>query len=555
MPTGSGKTAVGYTVLKTLANAGLGPLFYIAPTKAIVDQVKTLHPDVTAVYGRNEYDCLYYEDESFRADEIPCLSLDCAHRVDQETGRTQEPGVPRCPYYHAKYEAKQSPIVVCTAAYYLFTHLFSPNAATPAGLVIDEAHKVAETFRTALSFEITDWHVGRCVQLLRQLGSHELAGQMDTFLKALVKIVRRHHRRRSPRDRLLDDAELLELVDKLEQIEVSKLRTIIRQAVGSGAIDPVEDRAVLKQLETITHTFPRYARSLEYAMEMSDRKALNYVTYAASEDPEEERVKYRLIIKASYVAPLVKKLLSPLTVAYSATIGDPTGFSYETGISSKFVSLPGQFPAENALVLLPSDTPNLSFKARSKHEPAKVLRKVAKACGRFSQAGQRSLVVVVSNHERERFLRMCSEESVDAISYGNGVPPREAVARFRDGEGTVLVGTVANYGEGIDLPDGLASTAFFLRPGYPNPNDPRTQFERRRYGRSVWAIWNWRVMIEALQVRGRNVRSVEDRGVTFFVSQQFERFLYQSLPEWLRQSYVRDLTLEEGEEQALELLG
>ncbi|MSU75905.1 DEAD/DEAH box helicase, partial [Patescibacteria group bacterium] len=95
MPTGSGKTAVGHTYLKTLANAGVeGPLFYLVPTKALVDQVKEMFPDVTAVYGRNEYDCLYYEpEETFKADEIPCLSLlDCAHRVDQETGQTLEPG-------------------------------------------------------------------------------------------------------------------------------------------------------------------------------------------------------------------------------------------------------------------------------------------------------------------------------------------------------------------------------------------------------------------------------------------------------------------------------
>ncbi|HUC88351.1 MAG TPA: DEAD/DEAH box helicase family protein [Candidatus Binatia bacterium] len=37
LPTGTGKTAVGYTFLKTLEGAGAGPLFYIVPTKALVD--------------------------------------------------------------------------------------------------------------------------------------------------------------------------------------------------------------------------------------------------------------------------------------------------------------------------------------------------------------------------------------------------------------------------------------------------------------------------------------------------------------------------------------
>ena len=39
LPTGSGKTAVGFAFLRTLQEAGRGPLFYITPTKPLVDQV------------------------------------------------------------------------------------------------------------------------------------------------------------------------------------------------------------------------------------------------------------------------------------------------------------------------------------------------------------------------------------------------------------------------------------------------------------------------------------------------------------------------------------
>lgn len=557
MPTGSGKTAVGYTFLKTLAQAGAGPLFYIVPTKALVDQVKTMHPDVTAVYGRNEYDCLYYEpEESFKADEIPCLSLDCVHRVDQETGETIESGVMPCPYYHGKYAAKQAPITVCTAAFYLFTQLFSKEFERPAGLVVDEAHQIAEIFRSALSYEITDWHLSRSVKLLKKVGEQEAAEQLARFLEVMIRILRRRQRTGSD-EKLLQDHELLELTDNLERIDIEAVRARIGTAIAKGAIDPIEDRLVLKQLETVAMQLPRYIRSLEYSLGTGERQALNYVTYGFSARPDagEERVKYRLVIKASYVAPLVKKLLSPLTVAYSATIGDARVFGYDTGITAPFHSLSGTFPAANTKLLLPSDTPNLATRARSKHEPTKVLRKVARVCARLSETDRRSLVVVVSNKERQKFLELCLDEGVEAVSYGNGVPSREAVARFKDGEGSVLVGTAANYGEGIDLPQGMAPAIFFLRPSYPSPADPRTQFELRRYGRQAWMVWNWRVMIEALQVRGRNIRSPDDLGVTIFVSQQFRRFLYGSLPEWLKEAYDGKLTLEECEQEALELLG
>lgn len=556
-PTGSGKTAVGYTFLKSLEAAGAETLFYVVPTKALVDQVKAMHPDVMAVYGRNEYDCLYYEPlESFKADEIPCLSLDCPHRVDQKDGSTQEAGATPCPYYQAKFEAKRSKIVVCTMAFYLFTQLFSKEFEPPDGLVIDEAHQIAEVFRNALSYEITDWHLGRSVELLKRVGAEEAAKKLDGFLKVMLRILKRRKRTASPL-RLLEDHELLELADNLEAVDLSQLRSRIGEAVKLGSLDPADDRLVLKQLETVTQQLPRYIRSLEFARETSEHKPLNFVTYGYSDRPDEddERVKYKLVIKASYVRPLVRKLLSPRTLAMSATIGDPTVFGYETGITAEHHSLPGTFPAERTRVFMPSDTPNLAKKVRPRQEPTKVLRKIARTCARLDAAGQRSLVIVVSNREREKFLWLCDDEGVDAISYGNGVPSREAMARFKSGEGSVLVGTAANYGEGIDLPDGLAAVTFVLRPGYPNPSDPRTQFEKRRYGNQVWMVWNWRAMIAALQVRGRNVRSAEDRGVTIFVSQQFRRFLYASLPKWLEDAYVGDYTLEQCEEETLELLG
>lgn len=554
-PTGSGKTAVGYTVLRTVAEANIGPTFYIVPNKALVDQTWSMFPDMTRVYGRNEYDCLYYLPEVYKADEIPCLSLrDCPHRVDQQTGQTMEPGAEPCPYYGPKYQAKQAQIVVCTAAFYLFTHLFNREFEPSAALVVDEAHQIAEIVRNSLSYEISDWHVARSVELLERVGADEAAEQLENFLSSMVRMLQlRRGNYRAPK--LLEDAELLELLRPLRAIDIRGVRAAVTEAVSNGAIDPMRDMSVLKQLETVTHSLPRYIRSFEFSRETEERHALDYVTYAFSEKPEEEEVRYRLVIKASYVSPIVRKLLSPMTIAYSATIGDPRIFAYETGIKAKAFSLPATFPPENALVFVPTDTPNLAKKVKSSHEPTKVLRKVAKTCHRLADTGARSLVIVVSNAERDKFMRLAAEENVEAITYGNGVPPREAMTRFKEGEATVLVGTAANYGEGIDLPSGMAPAIFFLRPGYPNPMDPRTQFEVRRFGKGqAWALWNWRVMIQALQVRGRNIRSPDDRGVTFFISQQFGRFVYASLPMWLRGSYVGGMTLKEGEEATLELL-
>ena len=73
-----------------------------------------------------------------------------------------------------------------------------------------------------------------------------------------------------------------------------------------------------------------------------------------------------------------------------------------------------------------------------------------------------------------------------------------------------------------------------------------TQFEERRFSHGhCWALWRWRVMIQALQVRGRNIRTEDDMGVCIFVSQQFRKFLYTSLPEWLKSAYEGKKSMEE----------
>jgi hypothetical protein len=95
---------------------------------------------------------------------------------------------------------------------------------------------------------------------------------------------------------------------------------------------------------------------------------------------------------------------------------------------------------------------------------------------------------------------------------------------------------------------------FVLRPSYPNPRDPGTQFEEERWGGQRWAIWNWRAMQQSLQVRGRNIRGRSDIGVTFFVSQQFRRIVFGALPRHLQPVYKGEMTFEDALRDAEKLL-
>ena len=554
-PTGSGKTAVEEAILRTANSRGMKPCFLIAPNKTIVDHLKNEIPDAKVALGRHDYDCLHplYQDKDPlpKADEIPCLMLDCPHRVDQNNGKTQDKGVVPCPYYQAKFEAKGGGIVISTMSFYLFAQLFNKDADMDGALVIDEAHRIAEVFRNSLSYEITDHHLRQSIELLKRINAKEIK-TIGKFLGAMKKITKK----KADKDGvLLDPPEIRRFIAILEEIDENALLGKIKQSVKDGVISPRDDMVTLKRLEVLARDVRRYIHSFEYSLGTDDRKPLNYTcAYYAEVVEKGKRVQHKLVIKCYYVAPLIRKVLPSLTVSFSATIGDSEVFGYETGIRAPMISLGSSFPVDNARIYLPTDTPNLAMNERNKRDLTKVLRKIAKACKRFSRKGIRCLVVTISNLEREKFLMLAAEENVNVISYGNGITAKEAAQRFKNGQGDALVGTAANYSEGIDLPRQIAPVIFFLRPGYPNPKDPVTIFEERRFGGQRWALWNWRVMQQALQVRGRNIRLHTDMGVTFFISQQFKRILFGALPEWLEKAYRNQFTFEEALNDAEKLL-
>lgn len=551
-PTGSGKTAVQYAIVKAMENRGKGPIFLIVPNKALVGQTKREYPDLAIALGRSEHPCLYYQNEELKADEVPCsLLANCPHRVDQKTGQTHEPGAVTCPYLQQKFEAKQSPIVLCTMSFYFFTQLFSREWERPACLVIDEIHRFPDVVRGALSYEITDHHLAQAIELVKSFSPAE-AKTLRNFRRIMLQVVKK---RPPEQGSLLVDAETERLLAALEEIDEPALTRNIARAIREGVIDVRQERETLKKVEVLIRDLRRYITSLRLSLPDGERHPLNYTyAYYRRELTGQQKVQHKLVVKCFYVVPLIRKVLSPFTVGFSATIGNPEVFGFESGIESSFLSLASTFPVGNTRIFMPTDTPNLALKNQSRGDITKTLRRIARTAKHFASQGMRSLVVVVSNAERDKFLFVAGEEGLKTMSYGNGVTAREAAIRFREGEGEALVGTGANYGEGVDLPKQTAPVIFFLRPGYADPSSPGTQFEERRFGNMRWARWNWKVIIEALQVRGRNIRNHADMGVTFFVSQQFRRFLFGSLPEWLQKAYYGEDTWDECVKEAEKLL-
>lgn len=572
IPTGEGKTAIGIAALLTASHQHEGPCFYVTPTKNLVDQVsRALGSHAITMFGRSEYPCLYYrlsQKRDVTAEDSPCYSLQCPHRVDPQTLET-EGGLEPCPYLLAKYQAKRRAeaggIVVCTTAFFLVNRLLVSSWAEmePALVIFDEAHKLAETARGIFEQSVSDHFLRRAAEMV-SLVNREQADLLRKFNQAFRRITLK---KPAGLPTLLENEELETLIEVLGRINTREITADIKKAVGSGTIDSVADQLELKELERITHGIPRLLNSLGYSLETEKRHPLNYVlAFHRQEEDEDARAEgrpeppnkanFRLTLKAYYVKSLIQRAAGKNVMAYSATIGDAEIFGHETGLTMPFSNFQSSFPIAHTMIVMPSDTPNLSFQNRSRDDVKNAIKQLLQAARAFAAKGHRSLVVVTSDAERQKLLWFAERDGPKAVSYGNGRTPREAAAAFLAGEGDILVGTASQYATGLDLPAGIAPVIFFLRPGFPQPNDPKTQFERKRFSEGhCWALWKWRVLIEALQVRGRNVRSVSDLGVCFFISQQFRSFLYAGLPDWLKPAYRRDLTLETGVKEALKLLG
>lgn len=542
LPTGTGKSDVAFTFL-SWAQAKLGGTGVLATkNKTLVAQAKQMFPGMAVAYGRGEHPCLYFPDKP-RANQIPCSMLvDCPHRVNLTTGETHEPGAERCPYLQQKYQASNSPLVVCTTAFYLYSVLFSQSFPKPSVVVFDEVHTLADTLRSVMSFQITDYALKRAIEALRAIGALVPAGQLQRFLDVMLEVVKS---KKAKSKVLLEQEEILRLVEHLKLINQADLRKQVQASLKDDLDE--EKREAFKQVEDVVFNLQRYINSLGYSLETYEHMPLNYAYAFHKEEREKnERVQHRVVVNAYFVVPLIRKMTASYTLGLSATIGDPDIFKFETGLDLPFHSLASGFSNDKARVYMPTNTADLSVKKRKKGEPNKTLRQIITACKDLRQAGHRSLVVLGSNLELSKFLQFSKEVQLDAISYGNGVPPREAAQKFKDGAGDVLVGTPANYGEGLDLPDQIAPVIFMLRPGYASPNEPQAQFEMQRYPKSrVWAIWRYRVMQQALQVRGRNIRSAGDSGVTVFISQQFRTIVYHALPKWLKDAYRDDVAFQE----------
>jgi Rad3-related DNA helicase len=598
LPTGTGKTALEYTAaMDALSKLEPGEtVMWIAPSRAVVAQIKEEHPDVRVVFGQHDHVCPWahegFEEEPRnpvkrhelpmlaanpdvpRVDEVPHMfHKNCPHYVDQKTGEVKDPSAVPCPYYQQTYEAKKGGgIVVMTMSAYTYIMLFGNKQdgdiyQTAYGrvpvLIVDEAHQWPDVIRYTLSYTISNYHVSQAITLLERIQAPE-APILRRFLEAMNQIAHSQDRQ-ADREYLLDGEQIEKLLEILDEINPDVIEGERRRAaLAAGHLQMPADFRAIRDLECLTRDLRRYSHTMRFGIpERNDqeeviRRPLNYTCSFFQIKEGRERVEYLLRLHCHYVAGLItKRLAPPTTLCFSATIGQPDHFRYETGLRYQMHSAPSPFPATHRRILVPCDVEDLSRKSDPQGKKKKrTLRSIANGCARLAEQGIRSLVLLVSNKERQQCIELCGQAGLEVVTYNGHMPAKEAARLFKEGQGQVLVGCMAHYGTGLDLPDGLAGALWLLRPGYPDPESAVAQFEEQRYGSAAWPRTRARVILQILQALGRNIRSKECKGVCFLMSEGFRPLVFHNLPPELQAQgvYIRDKDLDECLDEAEDLL-
>ena len=558
IPFGEGKTAIGLTLALALFEKGFGPIYYVTPTKTEVEQIITKYPgEFQSIYGKNEYLCLFYQGK-INADEAPCHLLDCPHKVDIETGIQKDPNVEPCEYYLRKSKLREDKITITTTAFFVIHALYQIKGfEKPQVLVIDEVHRIADIVRRIVHFRITDLSIKRIEKALKTIGEKEELEKIKSLKETLAEITL--GKRISPPE-LLDEYEIEQILQKLLLINPQILKEAIKTAIRTGKIDPQkeEERKILKTIEDIIYRLNKWVRALYTALPAERRKPLSFVVAIprkpSYEEKKKTKEKYGIEIYSWYVAPLIKKVILeniPWIICYSGTIGDPEKFKFETGIDFKVFKYSPSIPRENILIFMPNDTPELAYERKEPDALEKAFSMIQQGCLELLKNGHRSLILVVSEEERKKFFESFTD-GFECLTYNERKSPKEVAQKFIQGKGDVLLGTAANYGEGLDLPGKIASAIFYLRPEFPRPDEPQVQFERKRFGeQTYWGLQRWRVNIKTQQAIKRHIRGPEDKGVSFLISQHFKRTV--SFPEWERER-VREKSFTESLKEAKEFL-
>ena len=479
-PTGAGKSLILYTAMAVVNGEG----FFTTPLNSLVDQLdedEFIAPNVIAMKGRNNYECIHPEDKGESVDQAICQrdqNFECEFKENS------------CPYYSKKKAAINHPNAVTNMSYIMAESMIprtEENEEWVFGdrdtLVVDECQKIEDFAMSFISFTVSKYTVPDDVWYNIDLPKQKMEDDMD-FLVEWVEG---------------------ELMDTVKQ---AITRMDSANILGK---DENKDLENLKQFKLRVDNFLKDVKENDWIADIDWEIKKNR--------PNEQKIVFKPIIIGRFLDSFLWSRADNIVLSSATVPGgnwlDEIGLG---GKSVKHVSVPSQFPIENRPIMTKFDVGKMTYNERDDNmwPMAKRIKAIADHydgdkgfihCRSYSLA--ESLKRSFQNHiakEDNPFDEDPAKWFKENCMVQDRERREESLEAWKENDKQLFFSVAMD--EGIDLEGDLCRFQILAKVLYGSMNDRRTEYRIKQ--RNDWDWYNRKAAVQIQQAYGRGVRSAED---------------------------------------------
>ena len=531
-PTGIGKTAASlFGALKALGRGYITAIFYLTARttgrRAAEDALDRMRADGLKVRSvtitakekcclLDVQDCMgcpyasgYYDRRGDALKEAVNLQ-----RLDAEAIRELALRHELCPFELSLDISETADVIICD-----YNYAFDPrvrikryfDARSKAGLLVDEAHNLADRAREMLSAEISGQ---RLVELRRSIMRFE--GKDSPMVQLMTELLKSL--------RCAEDEEP-ETVSELPEARIAAVQRFAEAAMELQSAEP-EVREFAFDAQWFVNVSKRFDPACYRVMLLPRDRWLTLRLWCF--DPSRHM---RRALSRVGGAALFSATLAPVSF-YASQLG-------VDGEENETLQLESPFPRENLKVLRLPVSVSMKDRERTRHTVAQVIHAMAEAKPGNYIACFPSYAYLT---QLFRYYRgMWPDEDVICQESRMTEAQRTAfIERFRPAPKRSLVAFIVLGGvfaEGVDLPDDRLSGAAIVSTGIP-----QLSYEREMLSMLLDdaddgghdAAYTYPGFRRVLQAAGRVIRTETDRGVVILMDVRYRQEKYRELmpPHW-----------------------
>lgn len=482
--TGVGKSAIGYTVAKTLLenlednDDYENGSYFVTTQKILQDQYikdfgDSLNKDMLSIKSSSNYKCKYYSKNTC-ADSIQKL------RTAERTSRFYKACNAGCIYKIAKRKFIESKLGVTNFSYFLTESTFSGGIVPQKVLVVDEAHNLENEIGKFVQFNISEFFAKNSL--------HIEMPPIKTQFQSMQWIQKEY---------------LPALKNKIIDIHlVFKKFSGLKSKLGS------DFEKISKQVDLLES----HSKKMEKFIEIYDKE--NWVMEINVLDKNLRRLEFKPVDVSKLAYDHVFRF-GQKVILMSATILNHEGFCEQLGIpvdEVSFVSIPSPFPITNKPVFA------LPVGKMSAAHIDNTLPKLKNA-----------IEILLAQHPNEKgvihahtfkIAKYLKENIKDKRLLYHTSHNRDKVLNkhIRSRQPTVLISP--SMTEGVDLKGDLSRFQVICKIPYPYLGD---KIVKKRMNKWKW-WYSLQTVKTIVQAVGRSIRSKDDSAITYILDGDWNYF-------------------------------